>query len=167
MDGGVPGDYSGEDVIYEITLEEGDTVTIWLGPDSDVDGALAIISACLNDQECFDSAEEDGEGGEEQIVFTAPEDGTYIIVVETMGDPGEHTLIIAEGSDIDIDSDSDSDSDSDGDSDADIDTDADSDSDSDGDADGNSKDDSSCGCDSIGVTGGRGLWSLAAALVVS
>ncbi len=150
------------DVVYEIELEAGETVTITVDPESGVDVALAVIDECSDGEECEAWSDDAGAGGEEQVVLTADEDGTYTIVVEGKDDPGEHTLEVESGadSDTDADSDSDSDADSDSDSDSDGDSDSDSDADSDSDSDGDDDDgdddgsgdadDGSCGCLAVG-----------------
>jgi hypothetical protein len=162
------------DVIYEMELEAGQTVTVTVDPAAGVDVAVAVIEECADDEACVEWADESGAGEEEQVVVTAGEAGTYYVVVEGKNDPGEHTLTVQAGSDVDVDVDTDADSDSDGDSDADSDSDSDSDSDADadgdvdGDADGDDDDDGggdgdsgSCGCLAVGrADGPRGLLGL-------
>ncbi|MBW2276716.1 MAG: PPC domain-containing protein, partial [Deltaproteobacteria bacterium] len=147
-------DVGGSDVIYEVELSAGETINVLVDPADSVDVAVFIIDDCLNGEDCLAFADEEGPGGDEQLEFTAEEDGTYYIVVESKDTPGEHTIEVGDGSDTDVDSDTDADTDvdSDADSDADSDSDADADSDSDSDSDdgGGGKDDSSCGCESIG-----------------
>jgi hypothetical protein len=144
------------DVVYELEMQAGQSVTITLEPGAGVDGALAVLSACADGEDCLAWADDAGAGGDEEIELTAEEDGTVYIVVEGGDDPGEHTLLITpdavdtdSGSDADADADSDADADAD--SDQDVDTDTSTSSDDEIEKSGSGGGSKSCGCRTPGL----------------
>jgi hypothetical protein len=143
-------DLSGGDVVYEIELSDDETVDVLVTPEASVDVAVFIIDDCQDGEDCLAWADEHGFGGAEDLEFTAEEDGTYYIIVESKDEDGEYTIDINGGTDTDTDSDTDADTDTDSDTDADSDVDADADTDSDSDDTGGGGDDVSCGCRAIG-----------------
>lgn len=72
----------GHDVFYAVDLLAGQTITIRVAPAPDYDVAVYVRPACDADAACLAGRDAALKGGEEVLPFTAPEDGTYYIVVD-------------------------------------------------------------------------------------
>lgn len=84
----------GHDVFYSIELEEGETITVKVEPSPDYDVAVYIRESCESGAACLAGADEALKGGEEVLPFTAPADGTYLIVVDGALGGGAFQLIV-------------------------------------------------------------------------
>jgi|GEM_PF-3784319 len=80
----------GPDVIYSITLEKNNTIDISLKPQKNTsyDPSLIISASCSNLSVCLAGSDNKWSGEEEELQFTAPENGTYFIVVDSGYDIG-------------------------------------------------------------------------------
>lgn len=72
----------GNDVFYAIDLEEGESITVTVAPDPGYDAAVYVRESCGEGAACLAGADAGLKGAQEVLPFTAPADGTYLIVVD-------------------------------------------------------------------------------------
>lgn len=81
----------GNDVFHSIQLVGGVPVTITATPEQGYDLALYVMGDCTSRQ-CLAGVDAALAGGQEQLVFTPPSDGTYVIVVDGAHGGGAFSL---------------------------------------------------------------------------
>lgn len=95
------GDYPGDLDWFRLELREGQTVTV-RATSANIDAALLIDLLIPGDLDAFASDSDTGGGVigyDAEIVYTAPEDGTYAVAVfdETGFGPGGYVLTVTDG----------------------------------------------------------------------
>ncbi|MBL4689812.1 MAG: hypothetical protein JKY37_34830 [Nannocystaceae bacterium] len=91
------GSSAGPEHIYEITVDENEEGTFVVQPVGDWDVQIYIVSECGAPITCLDSADDGGPGASESLRFSAPQDGTWYVVIDGAGsdDVGEYSVHIA------------------------------------------------------------------------
>ena len=74
-----------EDVVYELTVEEGVEYQIQVAPTDGGDLALNLLGICGEGEACIDAANTGGAGEAEYLTYTASQSGTVYIAVEGSG----------------------------------------------------------------------------------
>lgn len=72
----------GHDVFYSVTLAAGQTLTATVTPDTAYDVAVYVRESCDAGASCLAGADAGLKGETETLSFTAPADGTYLLVVD-------------------------------------------------------------------------------------
>lgn len=72
----------GKDVFYAVDLTKDQSITIRVDPEPGYDVAVYVRGSCDQGAVCLAGKDAALKGGEEILSFTAPEDGTYFIVVD-------------------------------------------------------------------------------------
>ena len=74
----------GSDVIYEVTLEQYDSIMITVSQEN-FDAAILVLADCGDTMSCQVYAQDDWNDEEESLIFAADTTGQYYIVVENAG----------------------------------------------------------------------------------
>ncbi|HWV37693.1 MAG TPA: hypothetical protein VN033_04350 [Vulgatibacter sp.] len=82
------------EVFHAVTLEEDQTIEVELAPGPGFDAALYVMDAC-DATACLAGADAPGAGVVERLSFTAPEAGTYFLVVDGAAGGGTYTLTVS------------------------------------------------------------------------
>lgn len=72
----------GNDVFYSVGLSAGQTITVTVTPEPGYDVAVYVRESCAAGASCLEGVDAELKGGAEVLDFTAPSDGTYLIVVD-------------------------------------------------------------------------------------
>lgn len=84
----------GNDVFYSIALEQGESIKVTVEPEPDYDVAVYVRQGCEAGAACLAGADAALRGGKEEFSFTAPQTGTYLIVVDGARGGGSFVLTV-------------------------------------------------------------------------